>query len=90
MPFLQPAMTQLWHSLVDTIRVLPTIPPNKAEEEKKTLGDALEKLDMLMALRRGERSTPDLLFVDDDGNVQDVQKDYVVAVSISFHEGVEA
>ncbi|AFR98630.1 SAGA-associated factor 29 [Cryptococcus neoformans C23] len=53
------AMTQLWHSLVDTIRVLPTIPPNKAEEEKKTLGDALEKLDMLMALRRGERSTPD-------------------------------
>lgn len=28
-----------------------------------------------------------LLFVDDDGNVQDVQKDYVVAVSILFHDG---
>lgn len=28
-----------------------------------------------------------LLFVDDDGNVQDVQKDYVVAVSTSFHDG---
>lgn len=59
MRLVQPAMTQLWHSLVDTIRVLPTIPSNKTEEEKKTLGDALEKLDMLMALRRGERSTPD-------------------------------
>lgn len=30
-----------------------------------------------------------LLFVDDDGNVQDVQKDYVVAVSILFHDGSE-
>lgn len=28
-----------------------------------------------------------LLFVDDDGNVQDVQKDYVVAVSTLFHDG---
>lgn len=53
------AMMQLWHSLVDTIRILPTIPSNKTEEEKKTLSDALEKLDMLMVLRRGERSTPD-------------------------------
>lgn len=59
MPLPQPAMMQLWHSLVDTIRILPTIPSNKTEEEKKTLSDALEKLDMLMALRRGERSTPD-------------------------------
>ncbi|ODN74033.1 hypothetical protein L202_07508 [Cryptococcus amylolentus CBS 6039] len=53
------AMTQIWHSLVDTVRVLPTIPTDHVDQEKQTVNAALEKLNVLMALRRGERSTPD-------------------------------
>ncbi|WVQ84369.1 hypothetical protein IAT38_006521 [Cryptococcus sp. DSM 104549] len=53
------AMNQLWHSTIDSLRLLPSIPPNRYDEEKKTVDEALEKLGVLIALRRGEGSTPD-------------------------------
>ncbi|WVQ96305.1 hypothetical protein IAU59_003409 [Kwoniella sp. CBS 9459] len=72
-------MSHLWHSLVDTLRLLPSIPTNpstlkhsssasdedKARDlrvmvkEKKTLDEALEKLGVLIALRRGSSVPPD-------------------------------
>ena len=62
-------MTQVWHGLVDTLRLLPTINPSlrsttdeerarefrQAQGQKKTLDDALDQLAVLIALRRGER-----------------------------------
>ncbi|WVO14320.1 hypothetical protein L204_101952 [Cryptococcus depauperatus] len=53
------SMDQLWHQLVDTIRIIPTIPNDKINDEKKVVEEALEKIGILMALRRGERATPD-------------------------------
>ena len=62
-------MTQVWHGLVDTLRLLPSINPSvrstthaerarevrQAQGQKKTLDDALDQLAVLIAIRRGER-----------------------------------
>ncbi|OCF37307.1 SAGA-associated factor 29 [Kwoniella heveanensis BCC8398] len=72
-------MSHLWHSLVDTLRLLPSVPTNPStlkhsssasdedkardlrtmQKEKKTLDEALEKLSVLIALRRGSSVPPD-------------------------------
>ncbi len=56
-------MTQVWHGLVDTLRLLPTVSPdpNHAGTEKVTLDDALEKISVLIALRRGEPIAPETI-----------------------------
>ncbi len=61
-------MTQVWHGLVDTLRLLPTIPnddragdPSHVPAEKITLDDALDKISVLIALRRGEPIAPETL-----------------------------
>ncbi|KAK6907771.1 SAGA-associated factor 29 [Kwoniella mangroviensis CBS 10435] len=65
-------MNSLWHSLVDTLRLLPSVPTNPSslkssslsenerernsriiQSEKKHLDEALDKLNVLLALRRG-------------------------------------
>ena len=64
-------MTSVWHGLVDTLRLLPTVPPAKpitdeerdtqlghAAIEKATLDQALEKLSTLIDLRKGEHVGP--------------------------------
>ena len=48
-------MTQVWHSVVDTLRLLPTVPSKSGEaalHETQTIDDALEKLDLLIAMRQ--------------------------------------
>ena len=63
-------MSSVWHGLVDTLRLLPTVPPAKpltdeerdtqlvqSASEKATLDQALEKLSTLIALRKGENVT---------------------------------
>ncbi|WRT68051.1 uncharacterized protein IL334_005026 [Kwoniella shivajii] len=66
-------MTSLWHSLIDTLRLLPSLPANPSnlksnsglsdserdrelrsvQIEKRHLDEALDKLNVLLALRRG-------------------------------------
>ena len=64
-------MTQVWHGFIDTLRLLPTIPPSIAstkssdedrqkelrlvQNEKKTLDDALDKISLVISLRNGEQ-----------------------------------
>ncbi|KAL7420531.1 hypothetical protein Q5752_004482 [Cryptotrichosporon argae] len=48
---------QTWHALVDTLRLLPSVPADdapasSAEAERRTLSDALDKLSSLLAARR--------------------------------------
>ncbi|WVW84985.1 hypothetical protein I302_107021 [Kwoniella bestiolae CBS 10118] len=69
-------MTSLWHSLIDTLRLLPSIPTNPSilkspsltdaerernlkimQSEKRHLDEALDKLNVLLALRRGPNSS---------------------------------
>ncbi|WVF68778.1 hypothetical protein IAT40_003550 [Kwoniella sp. CBS 6097] len=72
-------MSNLWHSLVDTLRLLPSVPTNPStlkhsstasdedkardlrimQKEKRTLDEALEKLGVLIALRRGSSVPPE-------------------------------
>ncbi|ORX37156.1 SGF29 tudor-like domain-domain-containing protein [Kockovaella imperatae] len=71
LPFhlLQAVMNSLWHGLVDTIRLLPTVPLSKpltdeeralqlrqTSDEKANLDQALEKLSQLIALRKGAQA----------------------------------
>lgn len=51
-------MTQVWHGVVDTLRQLPAVPSApggpSAEAESQILAAALDKLGVLMALRKGQ------------------------------------
>ncbi|WWC62875.1 uncharacterized protein I303_105473 [Kwoniella dejecticola CBS 10117] len=71
-------MTSLWHSLVDTLRLLPSIPTDPSslkassglsdsererefrvlQAERKHLDEALDKVNVLLALRRGSSLPP--------------------------------
>lgn len=49
-------MTQVWHSVVDTLRLLPTVPSKSGEStlhETQTIDEAIEKLDLLISMRKG-------------------------------------
>lgn len=49
-------MTQVWHSVVDTLRLLPTVPSKMGEatlHETQTIDEAIEKLDLLISMRKG-------------------------------------
>lgn len=53
------AMTQVWHSVVDTLRLLPTVPSKSGDStlhETQTIDDAIEKLDLLISLRKASDS----------------------------------
>ena len=58
-------MTQVWHNLVDTLRLLPTVPSPadvvQPASERKTLDEAAEKIALLIAMRKGEAVTPNML-----------------------------
>ena len=68
-------LTQGWHTLVDTIRLLPLYPKHNSDstgaerehdlaaaiEEKNTLDDALDQVALLIRLREGETLPPYLL-----------------------------
>jgi len=63
-------MTQVWHGLVDTLRLLPTVSPTddrrdttQTQGEKLTLDDAIDKLSVLIALRRGDTIGPEALSI---------------------------
>ena len=65
-----PVMTQVWHGLVDTLRLLPTVDstddrrdPSQTQHEKTAVDDALNKLAVLIALRQGELVDPEALGV---------------------------
>lgn len=57
-------MGQVWHGLVDTLRLLPTVPSKSSTSESiasetQTIDDALDKIALLISLRRGESVGPD-------------------------------
>ncbi|WVR06585.1 hypothetical protein IAU60_003617 [Kwoniella sp. DSM 27419] len=71
-------VTTLWHSLVDVMKLLPSVPTNPSlakpshmddpdyaknlqtlQKEKRLLDNALEKVEVLIALRRGNSLPPD-------------------------------
>ena len=63
-------MIQVWHGLVDTLRLLPTVNPtddrrnpNQIQEEKATIQEALEKLSVLISLRKGDIQPPEALSI---------------------------
>ncbi|WWC88396.1 uncharacterized protein L201_003307 [Kwoniella dendrophila CBS 6074] len=81
-------MISLWHSLVDTLRLLPSIPSNPSSinkitdtnererelrilnSEKKYLDESLDKLNVLLALRRGTSSSSGLPLTE--GNIPSI------------------
>lgn len=55
-------MNQVWHGLVDTIRLLPSVPTKAADSaahESHTIDEALDKISLLISLRKGETVQPD-------------------------------
>lgn len=58
-------MTQVWHNLVDTLRLLPSVPSPadvvQPASERKTLDDAVEKIGLLISMRKGQGTQPELL-----------------------------
>lgn len=67
-------MSDVWHNLVDTLRLLPPMAPgtrialdedkpprslSTVKSEKSTLDEALQKLDVLIAMRRNEEAGRD-------------------------------
>jgi SAGA-associated factor 29 len=67
-------MSDVWHNLVDTLRLLPPMAPgtrialdedkpprplSTVRSEKSTLDEALQKLDVLIAMRRNEEAGHD-------------------------------
>lgn len=52
--------TSLWHGLVDTLRLLPSVPSKTSEHsssENQTINEALNKINELITLRKGESTT---------------------------------
>ena len=62
-------MTQMWHGLVDNIRLLPTVNPAddrfrdpvQLQGERANLDEALEKISILLALKQRESIAPEVL-----------------------------
>ncbi|ORY30602.1 SGF29 tudor-like domain-domain-containing protein [Naematelia encephala] len=73
MPDNELAMTQTWHGLVDTLRLLPTIEDDRPAN-RQTLDDALDKLSVLIALRRGESVPPETVAASTPGVVMAKRK----------------
>ncbi|EIW68088.1 hypothetical protein TREMEDRAFT_33136 [Tremella mesenterica DSM 1558] len=55
----EPVMKQIWHNVVDTLRLLPSVPPPTppSGEEQATLSSALDKLSVLISMRKEVSST---------------------------------